>query len=249
MLKLRAVTCSLLLAIAVPLPAFWHSPASYVFYACMPGHKTLDQGEGGGNPFASALVELLQKPSLTVATLAEGLSTITREKSRSYQDADIPNIRKDARRSILPGKENKRKVALVLGISEYRGHGLASLPGVAYDAGRIVSSLEAAGFQARKVLDPDEAELERSLTSFAAQSEAADVALIYVSGHGVEIRGETDLLLVDFVPAEGEAGLSRHSVSLATIAQAAHSRQLNLVLYGGCRNNPFLRSGTALPLD
>lgn len=33
--------------------------APSVFYASQSGKSTLDQGQGGGNPFASALVELL----------------------------------------------------------------------------------------------------------------------------------------------------------------------------------------------
>jgi hypothetical protein len=33
-------------------------------YASQKGKPTLDQGEGGGNPFASALVELLSRKTL-----------------------------------------------------------------------------------------------------------------------------------------------------------------------------------------
>jgi len=35
------------------------------FYASQSGAETLDQGEGGGNPFASALIELLGRPTIT----------------------------------------------------------------------------------------------------------------------------------------------------------------------------------------
>ena len=42
------------------------------FHASQSGMQTLDQGEGGGNPFASALIEVLGRKSVRLAELAAG---------------------------------------------------------------------------------------------------------------------------------------------------------------------------------
>src|ERR1700709_46033 len=67
-------------------------PASLIFYASQSGKATLDQGEGGGNPFASALVELLGRQSLTYTEFQAGLIALTQEKSRGAQVPECPTV-------------------------------------------------------------------------------------------------------------------------------------------------------------
>src|SRR5690349_17011993 len=61
-----------------------------VFHASESGKQTLDQGEGGGNPFASALIKILERPSLTLSLLPATLRGLTMQKSRRFQSADVP---------------------------------------------------------------------------------------------------------------------------------------------------------------
>ena len=56
-----------------------------VFYATRSGGTTLDLGEGGGNPFASALIELANKPSLVLRDLPSRLRKLTAAKSGGRQ--------------------------------------------------------------------------------------------------------------------------------------------------------------------
>ncbi len=64
-----------------------------IIYASQSGRATLDQGEDGGNPFASALIELLSKPSLSLDQLLDQIVTITYQKSGGYQLPDVNGIR------------------------------------------------------------------------------------------------------------------------------------------------------------
>src|SRR5690242_9993313 len=61
-----------------------------VFYACTSGKQTLDRDEGGGNPFASSLIDILARPRLRLAELPVALRELTRKKSRGFQSADVP---------------------------------------------------------------------------------------------------------------------------------------------------------------
>jgi uncharacterized caspase-like protein len=81
--------------------------------------------------------------------------------------------------------------------------------------------------------------VQAALSQFAKLSSSADVAVVYTSGHGVEVEKTDRLLLGDFALAEGRNGLADHSVDVPTIASASRARKVNLVFYGACRNDPF----------
>ena len=66
------------------------SHAPLVFYATSPGGETLDQGDGGGNPFASSLIDLMGRPTLSLSGLSSELTTLTYQKSHGYQTPEVP---------------------------------------------------------------------------------------------------------------------------------------------------------------
>ncbi|MDX2233512.1 MAG: hypothetical protein NW200_03355, partial [Hyphomonadaceae bacterium] len=70
------------------------------------------------------------------------------------------------------------------------------------------------------------------------RSARADVAMIYATGHGVEVGGVQYVLHGDHVVADRAEGLSR-AAKWADIAPAARARNLNVTIWAGCRNNPF----------
>lgn len=81
------MTCfwSLVLS-ALTLTMFLQNPPPPIYlYASQSGRPTLDQGEGGGNPFASALVELLNRPALNFDEFRTELVDLTERKSRGFQ--------------------------------------------------------------------------------------------------------------------------------------------------------------------
>lgn len=211
-----------------------------LFHAVSPGQKALDAGEGGGNPFASALIEALARPTLTLGDLPGALKSLTLEKSRGRMTADVPSTVTSAHWALSPPKDEEQRVALVLVVSDYsRSGGAKSLAGAKHDAERISTALTDAGFAINLALDLDRGEMEETLAEFRAISRDADVALVYTTGHGVEVDGRTYLIPSDYPVKERNAALASRAMPLATIAAAPEARSVNLVFYGGCRDNPF----------
>ncbi len=211
-----------------------------VFYASSSGKPTFDQGEGGGNPFASALVELLQSRDLGLGAFSTQLRVLTVKKSGGRQQPEVPSSPHPADWKIAPKAEGERRVALVLVYSDYSGLGEAkSLPGAKRDAGRVSDALNAAGFETKSILDPIRAHLGDELAAFASRSEGADVALVYTTGHGVQVAGKVYLLPGDFPVSQRAGALAEFAIPLDAISAVPRAKRTNLVMYGGCRDNPF----------
>jgi hypothetical protein len=209
-----------------------------VFHASMSGQQTLDQGEGGGNPFASALIEVLGAP-LELSDLPARLQRLTATKSGGFQSADVPAsvIR---RFSLVPARSGEKRIALVMVVSDYAAsEGAQSLPGARHDAERIALALRRAGFQAEQALDLDLRAMREKLADFRDRSLHADAAVIYTTGHGVEVEGTVFLLPGDYPIADRNSALRRRALPFSEIARSLGARQVNLVFYGGCRDNPF----------
>lgn len=213
---------------------------SLVFQASASGKETLDQGAGGGNPFASALIEILAQRQVTLSELGSKLSQLTIQKSGGFQAPDLPVLEPTPSWSVVPIVAGERRSALVLVNSDYgKSGGAQSLPGAKYDALRVAAALKAAGFVTDVALDLDLNAIKQKLASFEAQSRDFDAAVIYTTGHGVEVDGQVFLLPGDYpIPDRGSVLASR-AVPLATIAHSLHAKRINLVFYGGCRNNPW----------
>jgi hypothetical protein len=106
-----------------------------VFHASESGKQTLDQGEGGGNPLAIALIEILERPALTLSLLPATLRELTMQKSRRFQAADVPAYVPQGNFLLVPPKEGEHRIALVMAVSDYaQSGGAQSLPGAKHDA-------------------------------------------------------------------------------------------------------------------
>lgn len=211
-----------------------------VFHASQTGKETLDQGEGGGNPFASSLIELLSRATVGLAELPAEIQRLTAAKSDDFQAADVPTTAPLRQWHLVPAKTGEVRIALVMVVSDYaRSGGASSLPGARRDAERIAAALTSAGFVTTLVVDADRMGMRRALATFSAASKTADAALIYTTGHGVEVGGRIFLVPGDYPIAERNKGLDRLALPLAEIAKAPQARSINLLFYGGCRNDPL----------
>ena len=210
-----------------------------VFHASSSGKQTLDEGEGGGNPFASSLIDVLAQPRAELRDLPAALQRLTVQKSGGFQTPDVPAGVARPDWSLVPARSGERRIALVLVVSDYRSGGAPSLSGAKNDARRIATALQRAGFDTDIALDFDLMSMRQTLADFASRSAQYDAAAIYVTGHGVEVARTVYLLPGSYPVDLKNAALADQAIRLADIAGSVHARQVNLVFYGGCRDNPF----------
>jgi len=132
-----------------------------------------------------------------------------------------------------------RRIALVIGNSKYRS--VAELPNPVRDAELIARAFKSVGFgYVRIENDLSRDELNRVLLDFSRQSEEADWAVVYYSGHGVEVGGVDYLIPVD-ARLQTDRDVDFETVPLALAISAADgAKRLRMVIMDACRSNPFL---------
>ncbi|MBL8573610.1 MAG: caspase family protein [Hyphomicrobiaceae bacterium] len=134
-----------------------------------------------------------------------------------------------------PTVDGRRKAALLIGISDYRGAGALRNP--QNDVAAVARRLSAIGFAVTELRNAGKAEIEAAITAFAASADGADIALVYYSGHGVQIAGENYALPVDYDPARPPRP---QLVSIGSMIQRISAgARAKIVLLDACRNNPF----------
>jgi hypothetical protein len=215
------------------------SADALVFYACASGKQTLDQGDGGGNPFASSLIDILARPRVRLAELPVALQQLTWKKSGGFQSADVPKDMFSPDWLLVPPSMLEKRIALVLVVSDYGQSGSQPLPGAKHDADRIATALTKAGFVTEIALDLDLLMTRQKLTTFTTKAADYDAAIIYTTGHGVETSGSVYLLPADYPVKQQNAALVQRAIRLSEIAGAVRAKRINLVFYGGCRDDPF----------
>ena len=150
-------------------------------------------------------------------------------------------------------QEPLRGVALVIGETDYEQ--LADLGNPARDARAMDELLGELGFDVSRVLDGDAEELREELAEFVEDAADADVALVYYSGHGVELGGQNYLVPTDTdLTTPASAGQSLVPVD-ALLAELAKTVPVTIVLLDACRTDAFpagqvieLPGGAALPV-
>jgi hypothetical protein len=210
-------------------------PAPLIYYAGQAGRLTSDRDAAGGNPFATALVQVLKIKPLTLKKFTEQLATANAIHSRGWQQMDYPFTLPAPKRRL--DKSDKR-VALVLINADYSKSDAYSLPGARFDAQRVPAAFTEAGFATTLVKDVDAATARQALAEFAVLSDGADDAVIYIGGHGAQRSRDVYWLMGDF-PGQEAKWLDGHAITVSEIARSAKARELNLVLYASCRDNPF----------
>src|ERR1700730_4661712 len=189
------------------------SPAPLHFYASQSGRQTLDQGEGGGNPFASALIEAMSQPNLTLGELPSELTRLTVSKSRGHQSPDVPSNAEPANWQFQPNLSFETREPLIVVFSDYSASGGApSLPGAQHDASRVGTAFANVGFQTETFVDPSLTELDDILLKFSERSAVADFAIVYTTGHGVEVDGVVFLLPGDYPISEQNRSLGEKAI-------------------------------------
>ena len=129
------------------------------------------------------------------------------------------------------------RIALVIGNGAYRH--VPVLPNPGNDAGDVAASLERLGFAVRRVTDGTFEDMRRALIDFGQRARAAEIAVVFFAGHGMEIGGENWLIPVD-AELKTDLAADHEAVALKSIMpMLASASKLGLVILDACRNNPF----------
>jgi uncharacterized caspase-like protein len=133
------------------------------------------------------------------------------------------------------------RLALVIGNAKYQR--AAELSNPINDARLISRRLAAHGFDVAIQLDADLKGMKRALRDFYGKvyaSGPASVALIYYSGHGVQVKGANYLIPID-ATIDREADIELEAVRVDSIMEliSESGSALNIVILDACRNNPF----------
>ena len=130
-----------------------------------------------------------------------------------------------------------RRVALVIGNSAYRA--VQQLPNPSHDAVLIGAALRNIGFDVTIAHDLDREGMVAALKAFARKADAADWAVIYYAGHGIEIGGTNYLIPVD-AKLETDRDVPEEAISLEQMqSKIEGAHKLKLIVLDACRDNPF----------
>jgi uncharacterized caspase-like protein len=145
------------------------------------------------------------------------------------------------------------RFALVIGNDEYKAAKLAT---PANDAGLIADALQTAGFTVTGARNLDQATLRESFREFLGQVSAAGpdaVALVYLSGFGLQFDGENYFVPVD-ADVQRASDIPLQAIRVSDFIQplAGLPGRAKIVILDAARQNPFavgdqpLASGLAL---
>ena len=135
----------------------------------------------------------------------------------------------------------EKRVALVIGNSAYQKVGKLLNP--TSDARAIAGMLQAANFDEVMLRENlGIRELREAIKDFSDLARDADAAVVYYSGHGIEVNGVNYLIPIDAV-LDRDIDVPYEAYSLENLVQVMEpARRLRLVMLDACRENPFARS-------
>ncbi|MFD2056139.1 caspase family protein [Mesorhizobium calcicola] len=135
----------------------------------------------------------------------------------------------------------ERRVALVIADDDYRL--VRPLANPVNDGEAMETALKKLGFEVLLETNRDLRRMRRALDDFRQDAKGADVALVYFSGHGVEISGDNRLLPID-ADASSLGALEKTSLPLEEVRDAvAATAKVGLIVLDACRSDPFSGSG------
>ena len=135
----------------------------------------------------------------------------------------------------------EKRVALVIGNGAYQKVGKLANP--TNDAIAIADMLKAAGFEEVELYqDLGFRDLRKAIGDFSDLARDADTAIVYYSGHGIEVDGVNYLIPIDAV-LDRDIDVQYEAYSLDTLLKSLEqAKHLRLVMLDACRDNPFVRT-------
>ena len=142
---------------------------------------------------------------------------------------------------LSPVAHAEKRVALVIGNSVYQK--VTKLPNPTNDAKAIAQMLRAAAFDEVALYENlGFRELRQAIKDFANLARDADAAVVYYSGHGIEVNGINYLIPTD-AALDSDIDAPYEAYALDNLVQVLEpARRLRLVILDACRDNPFAKS-------
>jgi uncharacterized caspase-like protein len=139
--------------------------------------------------------------------------------------------------ALAPGDAAEKRVALVVGNSEYGPQ--ARLANPRNDARDMAEALESLGFEVILRVDANRQRFLEALAEFARAVTDADVGLLFYAGHGIQMNGSNYLIPID-AQVRDEVSVRFELVALEEVQRAlARSTGARILILDACRNNPF----------
>jgi len=131
-----------------------------------------------------------------------------------------------------------KRVALVIGNAAYDHETKLRNPG--NDSREVAKALRRIGFaEVREKQNLARTALLEALRSFGELAATADWAVVYYSGHGIEVSGTNYLIPVD-AKLESEAAVEDEAVSLKRVLDlTAEARLVKILILDACRSTAF----------
>lgn len=129
-------------------------------------------------------------------------------------------------------------MALVIGNSTYQ-HAVA-LPNPEKDAKAVAAMFQKSGFEVVTAeYDVGIVAFKRAVRQFEKAASDSDIAVVYFSGHGVDVQGDNYLVPVDAMMASDQDA-EDEAVSLERLVEAVDgAKDLRIVILDACRDRPF----------
>ena len=137
--------------------------------------------------------------------------------------------------------EAAKRVALLIGNAEYQA--TTPLRNPTNDVELMRKTLVDAGFDSVDVaVNVDLVGMKKALRSFEDKAFGSEVALLYYSGHGIEMNGTNYLIPTDAV-LKSDRDVEDEALAMERAERSLNgATRLKLIILDACRNNPFLET-------
>ena len=131
-----------------------------------------------------------------------------------------------------------KRVALVIGNGAYKY--APSLTNPTKDADALASTFKSVGFDnVIEATNQSQQDLLKSLKQFSKEADGAEWAVVYYSGHGIEVSGKNYLIPID-AQMKVDRDVELETVDVGKLLAATDgAKKLKLVVLDACRDNPF----------
>jgi hypothetical protein len=139
------------------------------------------------------------------------------------------------------GSYNYKKLALVIGNSNYMHGGTLINPG--NDADSLEKTLSGLGFTVMKYHDTDQKTMKQAMDDFGIKLVNFDIGLFFYAGHGIQVSGVNYLIPIDAM-IENENQVEYDCVRADRVLSYMEDAgsKTNIIILDACRDNPFQRS-------